>query len=398
MPKMSRAQAISQALKKPVIPFVPVIPHDQYKTVSLEFVRNIGTAARPNNIKKKVQAYFCSNQDIEYILRTIMEFDDIADNRMNLAGGQERFDNFRDCLGGTTRNTWDAVATNQPRTNQGFALAKCHFIDYFVLQTDLAERISKVNAELSTKKAAVEDVDTELSTKNAELLKQKAVVKAVSVDLSTKQAKLSKKKAAIEDVDIKLSTKNAELSKKKAAVEAVSGDLSAINTELSEKKASVANYKRMLQKPKQQLNKSQSKDGNDALVAVGTAIVSNGSNQLAEEKAELDAIKRERQSLLGKIQRLEDCSEGAGAELSKKQVAINAAVRELQGLEDEKQATLTRSELLEKQISQRQNKLRCLEANVSTQQQVSRRHPGCWWLDEKEQAAKSNISGCSRGY
>jgi len=64
---MSRAQAISQALKKPVIPFVPVIPHDQYKTVSLEFVRNVGTAARPNNIKKKVQAYFCSNQDIEYI-------------------------------------------------------------------------------------------------------------------------------------------------------------------------------------------------------------------------------------------------------------------------------------------------------------------------------------------
>jgi len=73
-------------------------------------------AARPNNVKKKVQAYFCDNQDVEYILRTVLEFDDIADNRMNLQGGQQRFDYFRENLGGTTRNTWDAMAAPHPNT------------------------------------------------------------------------------------------------------------------------------------------------------------------------------------------------------------------------------------------------------------------------------------------
>ena len=134
MSKMSRATALSQALKKPVIPFVLVIPHDKYKTISLKFVRNIGMAVHPNNVKKKVQAFYCGNTDIKYILRTIQEFEDIADNHMQLVG----FEYFRECLGGTTRKAWDAMNIGQPLTISGFNVVMRCFIDHYILSTDLA--------------------------------------------------------------------------------------------------------------------------------------------------------------------------------------------------------------------------------------------------------------------
>ena len=118
--KMSLAAALSQALKKLVISFIPTIPHDKYRMIPLEFVRNIRTAAHPNNVKKKVQAFYCDNTDVEYILRTIQEFEDIADNRMQIAGGQQQFKYFRECLGGTTRKAWDAMSQGQPLTVAGF--------------------------------------------------------------------------------------------------------------------------------------------------------------------------------------------------------------------------------------------------------------------------------------
>ena len=68
---MSRAAALSQTLKKAIIPLILTIVHDNYKTIRLEIILNIGMTACPNNVKKKVQAFFCDNQDVEYILRTI---------------------------------------------------------------------------------------------------------------------------------------------------------------------------------------------------------------------------------------------------------------------------------------------------------------------------------------
>jgi len=70
------ASVISVALRQPVIPFRPIIPTYSYQRISITEMVNLGTANVPDFQKKKEEVFFCDRHDIEYILRTIDEFND----------------------------------------------------------------------------------------------------------------------------------------------------------------------------------------------------------------------------------------------------------------------------------------------------------------------------------
>ena len=90
-----------------------MIPHQDYKMITLEVIQNIETAARPSNVKKKLQAYFCDQTDIEYILHTTTEFEDIAGHCFHLSTRPSKFEHFRECLVGSVCNNWDIACINQ---------------------------------------------------------------------------------------------------------------------------------------------------------------------------------------------------------------------------------------------------------------------------------------------
>ena len=74
--------------KKATILWFPKIPFNSYKTVELMNMVNEGNLANPVMVKRKATAYYCDNNDIEYILRTINEFEDIQSNeRLRLNTG-----------------------------------------------------------------------------------------------------------------------------------------------------------------------------------------------------------------------------------------------------------------------------------------------------------------------
>jgi hypothetical protein len=62
---MSQATALSVALRKPFIPFVPAGEHKEYKKNTLETMANVGKASRPNNIKKN--RFDCSSLDDRFV-------------------------------------------------------------------------------------------------------------------------------------------------------------------------------------------------------------------------------------------------------------------------------------------------------------------------------------------
>ena len=135
------ATALAVALRKPVIPFKPIIPHDSYTTVSLYHEMNIGTVARPVLTKRKEEAFHCSTNDIEYILRTIKEFNDVtAQDRLHLVTGPLRFTFFRKCLGGTVRDNWDIARQNINQDLAGFDTAIQTFKSKFLNETDFADQ------------------------------------------------------------------------------------------------------------------------------------------------------------------------------------------------------------------------------------------------------------------
>ena len=133
------ARAVDLALQKPVIPFVPRVKNSSYDKITLDNRINEGTAANPTWVKRSASVYHCSTADKEYILRTIIEFEDVcAPARLRLTSGPAKFAKFRECLGGDIRDTWDLARVGQPETNDGFAAAINAFIAKYLRSTDLA--------------------------------------------------------------------------------------------------------------------------------------------------------------------------------------------------------------------------------------------------------------------
>ena len=94
---------------------------------------NEGTANRPRYVKHKEEAYFCEEIDVEYILNTIIEFEDICDpDCLNITTAVQRKKHFRLCLGDIVRTRWDAAVDNMPITMAGYNLAMENFISKFI--------------------------------------------------------------------------------------------------------------------------------------------------------------------------------------------------------------------------------------------------------------------------
>lgn len=135
------ATALAVALRKPVIPFVPVIQHHTYRKVSLTAQVNTGTNAAPVNVKRKEDGYYCEVNDPEYILRTVHEFDDLCiDERLKLTDGPKKYAFFRRCLGGTVRDTWDTAKMGEAPTNDGFKATMKKFIAEYITPDGLVNQ------------------------------------------------------------------------------------------------------------------------------------------------------------------------------------------------------------------------------------------------------------------
>ena len=135
------ASVLAIALRKPVIPFKPVIPHDSYQTITLYREINVGTAAAPHFTKQKEEAFHFENTDIEYLLRTIHEFEDIVtDDRLQLNTGPLRFTYFRKCLGGTARDNWDLARHNRQQDLNGFNATMTAFITKYISASDFLDQ------------------------------------------------------------------------------------------------------------------------------------------------------------------------------------------------------------------------------------------------------------------
>jgi hypothetical protein len=72
---------LAQAQKEPILPFKATVPHDDYNDATLSIERyevgeGRGTTGHWTKVKEK--AIFCSVSDKEYLIRTIIEFEDVS--------------------------------------------------------------------------------------------------------------------------------------------------------------------------------------------------------------------------------------------------------------------------------------------------------------------------------
>jgi len=134
----SYASPLAAALRKPIIPIIPVIPHASYARVTLYNVVNEGTDADPDKVKKREEVYFCDKPDIEYIIRTILEFEDASGgSRLNIGDWIVQWGLFRQCFGGTVRDNYDIAKTGKANSQAGWDHMLRDFIKIYMEDTDL---------------------------------------------------------------------------------------------------------------------------------------------------------------------------------------------------------------------------------------------------------------------
>jgi len=135
----SYANPVEASLRRPIIPLTPVIKHSRYEKITLSNDHNVGTAARPIIEKRREEVFFCSVEDVEYIIDTYLEFDDSCSiNRLNLNTVPKVFNKFRQCLGGTVRDQWDIARDHQPMTQAGWDNALDNFVGHYVAPNAIA--------------------------------------------------------------------------------------------------------------------------------------------------------------------------------------------------------------------------------------------------------------------
>ena len=134
---------LAQAQKDPIIPFVPVVKFDDYTDVILSLERydagtGTGRGATGHWTKLKEKAIFCAVPDLEYIIRTIYEFSDVAsEDRLDLDTPQLKFKYFRQCLGAEVRTAWDNAKDGKPESNAGWNQSLVDFLANYFKPSDL---------------------------------------------------------------------------------------------------------------------------------------------------------------------------------------------------------------------------------------------------------------------
>jgi hypothetical protein len=132
---------LAQAKKDPVIPFQPVVKQDDYKDVTLSkesFEAGEGRSATGHWKKDKEQALFCAVTDKEYILRTILEFRDVATaDRLDLDTCKLKYKYFRQCLGADVRTVWDNAKNGKPESQAGWNASLKEFLSNYFKPSDL---------------------------------------------------------------------------------------------------------------------------------------------------------------------------------------------------------------------------------------------------------------------
>ena len=133
---------LAHAQKDPVIPVKPVIKQEDYKEVTLSLERykagagGRGTPGHWNKLKEKT--IFCTINDKEYIIRTILEFGDVAsEDRMDLDTAKLKHQHFRQCLGGEVLSAWDNAKLGKPITEDGWQASLMDFLSNYLKPSDL---------------------------------------------------------------------------------------------------------------------------------------------------------------------------------------------------------------------------------------------------------------------
>ena len=133
---------LGATLTKAIIPLVPLIKEEDLEKVTLTSYVTVGQAPNQRSEKRKATIISCSTGDPETLLRTIVEFLDAASqvSRLNLTAGPNRYNKFRECLGGAVRDTWDVIAPNHAQTVNGFEGALSDFVAQYLMPTAGADQ------------------------------------------------------------------------------------------------------------------------------------------------------------------------------------------------------------------------------------------------------------------
>jgi len=147
----------------PVIPIVRNIDPDDYKRVKLEEEVNVGTEDAPRFVKRKAEVFKADRKDIELLIRTIIEFDDVAGPaRLNIDSGEKKFAQFRLCLDTTLRDDWDIVVASLDEddmlTNQVFRQARREWLRKYFNGTDYADQLNYMEKFVKPFKLTVQQV------------------------------------------------------------------------------------------------------------------------------------------------------------------------------------------------------------------------------------------------
>ena len=130
------ATAQSMVLNKPKIPIVPTTKEEEITYVTLTR-SNVGAG----NEKRKASVPWVQKEDVELILRLVKDYKDTwPAGRLGLNTGALRFEHFRQCLGGSVRDDWDAARDGLGTTMADFDTGLELFIAKYILPTELADQ------------------------------------------------------------------------------------------------------------------------------------------------------------------------------------------------------------------------------------------------------------------
>ena len=135
------ATFIATAHHESIIPMVSNVFSVTPTETTLTREVNEGTNNNPRYVKRKETGFLCRTNDIETLIKTILEFQDCCSaERLNVTRGPELFKFFRLCLGGTIRDTWDITKIHHQLTIPGFASALEDFLKAFLKPNDLFQQ------------------------------------------------------------------------------------------------------------------------------------------------------------------------------------------------------------------------------------------------------------------
>ena len=132
---------LGASLNKAVLPLVSELSGQEKKVDIVTYV-----PINNHQEKRKASIYYVDRSHHELLLRCVIEFLDACQlSRLAITTGPEKFNKFRECLGGSMRDSWDVQATGLAHTIVNFVAVLQAFILLFFDSTAQADQTRYLN-------------------------------------------------------------------------------------------------------------------------------------------------------------------------------------------------------------------------------------------------------------